>query len=71
MGEPDERYERECTPEEVALLEADAAAARGAERAEEEQLRDKWLAMLKEELGGEPAAAAAPTTSPEPTPDCR
>ena len=58
-GEPDETYERECTPEEIALLDADAAAAREAERAEDEALRDSWLAMLKEELGVEPAAAAA------------
>ncbi len=54
-GDPDETYERECTPDEVAILEADAARARAAERAGEEALRDRWLAMLKEELGGEPA----------------
>lgn len=50
-GDPDEAYERECTPEEVAILEADIASARAAERAEEESLRDSWFALLKEEQG--------------------
>jgi hypothetical protein len=61
-GEPDETYERECTPEEIAILDADATAAREAERAEEEGLRDRWLALLREELAGPvtEAEAAAP-----------
>ena len=46
----DERYVRACTEEEVAILEADRAAERAAERAEDEQLRDTWFALLKEEL---------------------
>ena len=46
-GEPDEDYERECTPEESAILKADAARAHAAERAEEEALRDEWLALLR------------------------
>jgi hypothetical protein len=45
-----EIYKRECTPEEVALLDGDAARLRAAERAEEEALRDSWFALLKEEL---------------------
>lgn len=49
-GDPDQVYERECTPEEAAILEADAAAARAAERAEDEALRDSWFAMLKCQL---------------------
>lgn len=48
-GEPDETYERECTPEEAEILEADAERARTAERAEEEALRDEWLALLRQE----------------------
>jgi hypothetical protein len=44
-------YLRACTPEEVAVLEADEAADRAAERAEEESLRDEWFAMLRTELG--------------------
>lgn len=39
-------YNRACTPEEVAILEADAAADRAAERAEEEALRDAWFELL-------------------------
>jgi hypothetical protein len=45
----DERYVRACTDEEIAALEADAAAERAAERAEEEALRDAWFAMLRAE----------------------
>ena len=44
------RYERECTPEEAAVLEANRAAAEAAEREEEDQLRDAWFAMLGEGL---------------------
>jgi hypothetical protein len=45
-GDPARTYKRECTPEEAAVLEADAKRARTAERAEEEALRDQWLALL-------------------------
>jgi hypothetical protein len=45
-GDPDETYERECTAEEIAILEADAKRARDAERAREEALRDEWFAIL-------------------------
>ena len=45
-GEP---YARACTPEEVAALEADAAALRAAERAAEEELRDRWFELLRAE----------------------
>jgi len=48
-------YKRECTPEEVAILEADAAAAVARQRAEEERLRDEWLELLKAELADEAA----------------
>lgn len=48
-GDPDTSYSRECTPEEVAILEADIASARAAQRAEEEKLRDEWFALLKAE----------------------
>ncbi len=44
-----DRYERACTPEEVAVLEGDEARAATAERAEEEALRDAWFACLKDE----------------------
>jgi hypothetical protein len=43
-------YERECTDEEVALLEAGDAAAEAQERARAEALRDAWFAELREEL---------------------
>ena len=44
----DNSYERECTPEEVALLEAHEAADRAADRTEEDQLRDLFFKALKE-----------------------
>ena len=46
-------------PEEVAILEAVAAADLAAERAEEEALRDHWFAFLKESNGGSSADAGA------------
>jgi hypothetical protein len=51
-----EPYERVCTPEEAAILDADEAAARAAERAEDADLRDCWFQLLKDDL---PAAASA------------
>ena len=50
-GDPDESYERACTAEEAAILEADAAAAIAAERAEDAELRDAWFAMLDDDSG--------------------
>jgi len=50
--EDDEPYVRACTPEETAILEADAAADRAAERAEDEQLRDAWFEYLAEQGAG-------------------
>ena len=44
-GESD--YERECTDEEKAALEADAAADRAAEQAEDEALRDAWFEFIQ------------------------
>jgi len=63
-GDPDEEYERVCTPREAAILEAGAAADREFERGHEEQLRDAWFAMLEAELPDapdDPKAAAAPS----------
>jgi hypothetical protein len=51
-------YERACTPEETAILEADCAAANAQDRTEDEALRDAWFAMLKEELEVEEAPSA-------------
>jgi hypothetical protein len=60
----DKPYVRACTPEEVAALEADAARAGGAERAEEEDLRDRWFAQLRAECeeveGDAPDASSRP-----------
>jgi hypothetical protein len=50
-GDPDYIYERECTPEEAAILDADAQCARDAERAEEDALRVQWLEFLSAECG--------------------
>ena len=51
----EERYVRICTDEEIAILDADEKRERAAERAEEEQLRDEWLALLKSEGAAETA----------------
>jgi hypothetical protein len=51
----DEPYRRECSPEEVAILEADRARAHEAARDEDEDRRDAWFALLKadaEEIEG-------------------
>jgi hypothetical protein len=65
-GDPDEKYERECTPEEAEILEGDATRAKAAERAEEEELRDSWLALLKADLASPPRHSGL-----EPQPACR
>jgi len=61
-GDPGKIYKRECTPEEVALLEADSKRTRDSERAEEEALRDSWFRLLRAEeidaAGGSPDSAA-------------
>ena len=46
----EEPYERACTDEEAAILEADYAADRAAERAEDAELRDLWFTYLEGEL---------------------
>ena len=50
IDEDDEPYVRGCSEEEVAILEADAAAERAEQRAEDEALRDEWFALLRAEL---------------------
>jgi len=55
--ENEERYVRVCTEEEIAILDADEKRERAAERADDERLRDEWLAMLKAEA--DEAAASA------------
>lgn len=64
----DNWYERTCTPEEVELLEAHAAAALAKEQAElaafAEQERDSFFARLRAEL----AAIPAPKTSMQRSP---
>ena len=49
LEDPDP-YFRNCTEEEAAILDADRAADHAAERAEEEELRDAWFALLRAEL---------------------
>lgn len=48
-GDPDDTYERACTAEESAILEADAAAELTAEQAEDAEARDLWFALLEGE----------------------
>lgn len=48
-GDPDEPYQRQCTAEEAAILDADEARQRDAGRAEDAELRDTWFALLREE----------------------
>ena len=49
----DRNYQRACTAEEAAILEADLAADIADELSEEEELRDAWFAMLRGELSDE------------------
>jgi len=56
--DPDEPYTRACTAEEIAILTADVARSRAAERAEDEELRDEWFKLLKDEAGGDPPTGA-------------
>jgi hypothetical protein len=60
----DEPYVRACTPEEVAALEAEAARAGGAERAEEEDLRDRWFAQLRADCAEDETDAPDPSSRP-------
>lgn len=60
LEDPDP-YFRNCTEEEAAILTADAAIDRAAERAEEEQLRDAWFEVLRDEL---------PDVTPHDVPTC-
>jgi hypothetical protein len=53
----EDAYQRACTPEEISILEADAARVRGAERAEDEALRDQWFALLRDDCAEAGAAA--------------
>jgi hypothetical protein len=46
----DEPYVRGCSEEEVAILEADAAAERAEQRAEDEAQRAEWFALQRAEL---------------------
>lgn len=46
----EEPYERACTDGEAAILEADYAADRADERAEDAELRDLWFTYLEGEL---------------------
>lgn len=61
-----EHYERACTPEEIAILESDAAANAATQLAEDEQLRDAWFDFLKAEAPGEIKRTARPeATAPD------
>ncbi|MEO5773027.1 MAG: hypothetical protein ABIQ32_02775 [Sphingomicrobium sp.] len=44
-------YERSCTDEEAALLDAHEQAGDAADRQVEEQARDNWFALIRSELG--------------------
>ena len=57
-SEDDEAYVRACSAHEVAILEADAARDRAAERAEDEQLRDGWFDLLKSQAEQAPGCTA-------------
>ena len=54
----DAPYVRACTEQEAAILEADAAADRAAERAEEEQLRDAWFEYLAQQVSADTVSGA-------------
>ena len=50
-------YERECTVEEAAVLQADAAAAKARHLARREAERDAWFHMLSEGDDAQPEEA--------------
>jgi hypothetical protein len=56
----DHGYQRECTSEEAELLDAHEAQGDAEERADEEQLRDCWFEMLREQMA---ALTGAPTSA--------
>ncbi len=58
-----EPYERECTAQETAILDADTARAAAAERAEHEALRDSWFELLSEDVAAWRAAGPDPAES--------
>jgi hypothetical protein len=60
----DEPYVRACTPEEAAILDADANADHAAERAEDEALRDEWFALLRAEAQTAPSSSFPRTREP-------
>jgi hypothetical protein len=43
-------YERECTAEEAALLDADIAAATAEELRQDERRRDRWFNRLRAQI---------------------
>lgn len=51
----EEDYERECSDEEIELLEAYDQLEQEEERAEDERTRDCWLAAVREGLGRSPS----------------
>lgn len=61
--ENDDAYQRACTAEETAILNADVARARSVERAEDEELRDEWFALLCTEC-----SEVEPDEQPAPAP---
>jgi hypothetical protein len=56
-------YRRQCTDEEAELLEGMRAKDGAAERTEEEQLRDQWFGLLRDELMN--ANASDPADAPD------
>jgi hypothetical protein len=62
--EDDERYVRVCSPEEIAILDADAARARAGEREEDGELRDAWFELLRADCIEAGLPAPAPAASP-------
>jgi hypothetical protein len=69
--DPDETYERECSSQEARILDADAKRARDCERAEEEALRDEWLALLRAECSAADAEQRRSSTKSRAKPDRR
>lgn len=61
----DHKYERACTEEEAAILEADEADAIADELTDEETLRDAWFQMLAND--GESPAPETPNVACHPT----
>lgn len=59
-NDPEHSYQRECSPEEVELLDRNKAAAEAEEREDDERLRDEWFGLLRAEFEADDPVVSEP-----------